>query len=100
MKKLCDVVDNEVIKNTKFNTLKTKVNSLENKILDATNLIQISQYNPDKQNSVKKIGDVDNKIPDAKGLVTTTVLNTKLSGVEKKIPDNPTYKITFAARLK
>ena len=29
LKKLSDVVDNEVIKNRKFNTLKTKVNSLE-----------------------------------------------------------------------
>ena len=27
LKKLIDVVDNEVLKNTKFNTLKTKVNS-------------------------------------------------------------------------
>ena len=31
LKKLSDVVTNEVIKNTKFNTLKTKVNSLEKK---------------------------------------------------------------------
>ena len=29
LKKLSDVVANEVVKNTKFNTLKTKVNSLE-----------------------------------------------------------------------
>ena len=27
LKKLIDIVDNEVLKNTKFNTLKTKVNS-------------------------------------------------------------------------
>ena len=50
LKKLSDVVDNEVIKNTKFNTLKTKVNSLEKKIPDATTLIHINQYNTDKQN--------------------------------------------------
>ena len=31
LKKLSDVVDNEVIKNTKFNLLKTKVNNLEKK---------------------------------------------------------------------
>ena len=30
LNKLSDVVDNEVVKNTKFNTLKIKVNSLEN----------------------------------------------------------------------
>ena len=29
LKKLSDVVDNEVVKNTKINTLKTKVNNLE-----------------------------------------------------------------------
>ena len=45
LRKLSDVVDNEVVKNTKFNTLKTKVNILEKKIPDATTLIHINQYN-------------------------------------------------------
>ena len=36
LKKLGDAVDNEVVKNTKFNKLKTKVNSLEKKIPHAT----------------------------------------------------------------
>ena len=48
LKKLNDAVDNEVAKNKKFNTLKTKVNNLEKKIPDATTLIHISQYNTDK----------------------------------------------------
>ena len=61
LKKLSDVVTNEVIKNTKFNTLKTKVNSLEKKIPDATTLIHINQYNTDKQNLEKKSGDADKK---------------------------------------
>ena len=39
-KKLSGEVDNEVIKNTKLNTLKT---NLEKKIADATNLIHINQ---------------------------------------------------------
>ena len=88
LKKLSDVVDNEVAKNTKFNTLKTKVNNLENKIPDTTKsinqLIYINQYNKDKQSLEKKIGDVDKKIPDTSGLVTTTVLDTKISEVENK----------------
>ena len=54
MHKLNDVVDNEVVKNTKFNTLKTKVNDLENKIPDASTLIWLNQYNTDKQNLGKK----------------------------------------------
>ena len=32
LRKISDVVDNEVVKNTKFNKLKTKVNNLEKKI--------------------------------------------------------------------
>ena len=54
LKKSSDVVDNEVVKNTKFNTLKTNVNSLEKKIPDTTNYIYINQYNTDKQNLEKK----------------------------------------------
>ena len=41
LKKLSDVVDNDVVKNTKLDTLKT-VNSLEKKIPDATTLIHIN----------------------------------------------------------
>ena len=47
LKKISDTVDNEIVKNTKFNTLKTKVNNLEKKIPDATTLIFINQYNID-----------------------------------------------------
>ena len=54
LKKLSDAVDNEVVKTTKFNTLKTKVNNLEKKISDATTLIHINQYNTEKQNLEKK----------------------------------------------
>ena len=54
LKKLSDVVDTEVVKNTIFNTLKTKVNNLDNKIPDATTLIQINQYNTDKKNLEEK----------------------------------------------
>ena len=42
LKKLSDVVDNEVVKNAKFNTLKAKVNNLERRIPDATTLIYIN----------------------------------------------------------
>ena len=55
LKKLSEVVTTEVVKNTKFNTLKVKVNSLENKVPDATTLIHINQYNTDKQNLEKKL---------------------------------------------
>ena len=77
LKKLSYVVDNKVVENTKFNTTKTKVSNLEKKILDATTLIHINQYNTDKQNSEKTIRDVDKKSSDPSALVTTTVLNKK-----------------------
>ena len=53
LKKL-NVVDKEVVKNTKFHTLKTQLNQLDQKIPDATTLIRINQYNTDKQNLEKK----------------------------------------------
>ena len=53
------MMTNEVVKNTKFSTLKTKVNELVKNITEATILIDINQYNIDKQHLEKKIGDVD-----------------------------------------
>ena len=75
LKKL-NVVDKEVVKNTKFHTLKTQLNQLDQKIPDATTLIRINQYNTDKQNLEKKMKDVVN---------TTTVFNTKILEVKSKI---------------
>ena len=43
LKKLSDIVDNEAVKNIKFNTLKTKVNGLEKKVCDAAILSYINQ---------------------------------------------------------
>ena len=89
------MVDNEVVKNTKFHILKTKVNSLEDKIPDATTSVHINQYSADKQNlERKKWILVNGWIPDMSVLVTTTVLNTKLSEVENKIPDTSALMTT------
>ena len=43
--KLSDIIANDVANNTKYNTLKTKLNNLEKIILDATIIIQINQHN-------------------------------------------------------
>ena len=61
LKRLSDLVDNAVVKNTKFNILKTKVNNLEKKFPDGTTLIHINEYSTDKQNVEKKTEDVDKK---------------------------------------
>ena len=42
LKKLSNIVESQLVKNTKFNTLKTKANISQNKILDATTLIHIN----------------------------------------------------------
>ena len=55
LKKLSDLVANEAVKNTKLNTLKIKLNSLEKEIPDATTLIHLNQCKSDKQNLGKKI---------------------------------------------
>ena len=41
-----------------------------------------------------KISKVENKIPNTSGLVTATVLNTKISEVENKIPNHDKYITT------
>ena len=55
LKKLSDVVDNEVVKNKKFNTLKTKANKLDKKIPHATTLIHNDWYNAGKKIWRKKL---------------------------------------------
>ena len=41
-----------------------------------------------------KISEVENKIPGTSSLVTTTVLNTKISEIEDKIPNSSKYITT------
>ena len=61
LKRLNNSVDDKVVKNAKFNALKTKVNNLQKTMPDTTSLIHINHYNIDKQNLEKKIGDNDKK---------------------------------------
>ena len=54
-----------------------RVNSLENKIPNATTLIQINQYKTDKQILKKKVVIVDKEIPGVSGLVLLLLLMQK-----------------------
>ena len=54
-----------------------------------------------------KFSEVENKIPTTNSLVTSTASNTKISGVQNRIPDNSKYittqeinRLTAEARLK
>ena len=81
------IVNKEVAKNAKLNTLQANVNKLCKKILDVTTLIRINQHNSDKQILNKKVGAVQKKLLDLIGLMTTTVLDAKLKAVDCKIPE-------------
>ena len=97
---LSNAVENEVVKNTRFNTLKTKVNNLHKNFHDATTLIHINQYETDKQNLKKKVGNIDQKIPHVSGLTTTTILNTKISEADNKRLDTSCLVTTTVINTK
>ena len=77
-KKLSDVVDEEVVKNTKFNTLNMKLNNLRKNVPVVSTLIQINQCNTEKQNLQKKKCRCWGKNPDFTGSATRAVLITKI----------------------
>ena len=56
LKKLSDVVHKEAVKDIVYNKLNSNINNLENKIPNASTLIQINQCNSDKQILEKKLG--------------------------------------------
>ena len=53
---------------------------------DAATLIHINQYYTDKKCLEKNNWDADEKIPNTSRVTTTTVLSTKISEVENKVP--------------
>ena len=63
LKKISNVVSKEAVKNAQFDTLNTKVNNLEKKILVAITLVHINQYNTAQIFKVrrKNIDDIDKK---------------------------------------
>ena len=86
-KKLITADSKEVVKKTMYSKLNTKVNNLQKKIPDATTVIYINQYNTDKQTLEKKKEYVNSQISHTCGLVVTTVFNTKIPEVKKKMRD-------------
>ena len=71
--KLSNVVKNDVIKKTDYNS---KITKIEKKIPDISNLVTKTALNT-----------YENKIPDISGLVKKTNYNTKITEIEGKIPD-------------
>ena len=99
LSKLCNVVDNDVLKKTVCNQLVTKVNAIDTKIQSTKVFVAKTQQDLDKQGLEKKIEDVAQKIPNnsqkdwllhknkeieskissVTGLVNTAALNTKVA---------------------
>ena len=70
LRKLSNLVKNDVVKKTDYNKLVTKLDNI-----DTSGLIKKTHYNT-------KISEIEDKIPDISGLSTKTALTT----VENKIP--------------
>ena len=63
LSKLCNLVDNDVLKKTVCNQLVTKVNAIDTKIQSSKVFVTKTQQDLDKQGLEKKIEDVAQKIP-------------------------------------
>ena len=76
--KLSNVVKNEVVKKTAYNTLKNKVDAI-----DTSKFVSRTKFTTDTSSLDDKIDKVEKKIPDISGLAS----KTELTAVENKIPD-------------
>ena len=75
LRKLSDVVKNDIVKKIAYDKLVAKVNNI-----DTSAFVLKTKNNTDKS-------ELENKIPDTSGLVKKTYYNAKITGIEGKIPD-------------
>ena len=75
--KLSNVVKNDVVKKTEYNSLKTKVDNI-----GTTNFVLKTKYEKDGSDFEDKISKIDKKIPDASDLVKKTDFNSKIIEVQ------------------
>ena len=78
--KLSNVVKNDVVKKTEYNSLKTKVDTI-----DTTNFVLKTKYEKDGSDFEDKISKIDKKINEFSGLVKKTDFNAKGIEIEGKI---------------
>ena len=76
--KLSNVVKNDVVKKTIYNTLKNKVDAIDTSVF-----VTRTKFTTDTNALDDKIDKVEKKIPDISGLAS----KTELTAVENKIPD-------------
>ena len=80
LRKLSDVIKNDVVKKSVFDKLVAKVNATPLNNIDTSDFVLKTKYNTDKT-------ELEKKIPDTSGLVKKTDYNTKITEIEGKIPD-------------
>ena len=80
MAKLSNVVKNDVIKETVYDKLVSKVNNI-----DTTGFVLKTTYDTDKSNLEKNISEADKKNSDTSNPVKKTDLNAKSTEIENKI---------------
>ena len=86
LRKLSDVVKNDVVKKDAHNAL---IKNIEDKIPDITNFATNTTLNA-------KINEVKNEMPSFTNLVTTTALNAQINEVKNKIPNIRNFATTGA----
>ena len=81
LSKLSNAVKNDVVKKTEYNSLKTKVDSI-----DTTNFVLKTKYEKDGSDFEDKISKIDKKIRYVSDLVKKRDFNSKINEAESKIP--------------
>ena len=84
LSKLSDVVKNDVVKKTDYNT---KIKDIEHKIPYIINSTTTAVLNA-------KIDDIKSKIPNITNLSPTAALNAKINEIKGEIPDHSKYITT------
>ena len=79
--KLRNVVKNDIVEKTEYNSLKTKIDSI-----GSTNFVLKAKYEKDGADFEDKISKIGKKIPDVTGLIKKIDFNAKVTEIESKIP--------------
>ena len=80
LRKLSDVVKNDVVKKTTYDKLVAKVNTIPLNNIDTSRFALKTKYDTDKS-------ELENIISDTSGLVKKTDYDAKISELKNKLPD-------------
>ena len=80
LRKLSDVVKNDVVKKTTYDKLVAKVNTIPLNNIDTSRFALKTKYDTDKS-------ELENRISDTSGFVKKTDYDAKISELKNKLPD-------------